>query len=146
MCDRDSYFLELSAYIHLNPVRGGLVKAPHQYPWTSYHFYVRETKETLVDRDFLLTQIVKPVSDPISLIWRITSERWLTIWRRVLTNLRCALSFMGKDRIAASNLGVSGHSNWAFFNLEKNDCDDAKKTGDIRYDAGFDEKEGGCKE
>ena len=56
LCDRDSYFLELSAYIHLNPVRAGLVKAPHQYPWSSYRFYVRETKETLVDRDFLLAQ------------------------------------------------------------------------------------------
>lgn len=57
LCDRDSYFLELSAYIHLNPVRAGLIKAPHQYPWSSYRFYVRETKETLVDRDFLLAQI-----------------------------------------------------------------------------------------
>ncbi|MBW1802015.1 MAG: transposase [Deltaproteobacteria bacterium] len=41
LCDKDSYFLELSAYIHLNPVRGGLVKKPHQYPWSSYRFYVR---------------------------------------------------------------------------------------------------------
>ncbi len=57
LCDRDSYFLELSAYIHLNPVRARLVKAPNQYPWSSYRFYVRETKETLVDRDFLLAQI-----------------------------------------------------------------------------------------
>ena len=56
LCDKDSYFLELSAYIHLNPVRGGLVKKPHQYPWSSYRFYVREAKETLVDGDFLLAQ------------------------------------------------------------------------------------------
>jgi len=56
LCDKDSYFLELSAYIHLNPVRAGLVKEPHQYPWSSYRFYVREAKDTLVDGDFLLAQ------------------------------------------------------------------------------------------
>jgi putative transposase len=56
LCDKDSYFLELSAYIHLNPVRGGLVKKPHQYPWSSYRFYVRDEKEMFVDRDFLLAQ------------------------------------------------------------------------------------------
>ena len=56
LCDKDSYFLELSAYIHLNPVRAGLIKYPHQYPWSSYRFYVREAKERLVDGDFLLAQ------------------------------------------------------------------------------------------
>jgi len=56
LCDKDSYFLELSAYIHLNPVRAGLAKRPQQYPWSSYRFYVREGKDTLVDGDFLLTQ------------------------------------------------------------------------------------------
>jgi REP element-mobilizing transposase RayT len=56
LCDKDSYFLELSAYIHLNPVRAGLIKAPHQYPWSSYRFYVREAKDMLVDGDFLLAQ------------------------------------------------------------------------------------------
>ena len=56
LCDKDSYFLELSAYIHLNPVRGGLVKKPHQYPWSSYRFYVRDEKEKFVDEDFLLAQ------------------------------------------------------------------------------------------
>ena len=56
LCDKDSYFLELSAYIHLNPVRAGLIKEPHQYPWSSYRFYVREAKDRLVDGDFLLAQ------------------------------------------------------------------------------------------
>ena len=54
--ERYSYFLELSAYIHLNPVRGGLVKKPHQYPWSSYRFYVRDEKEMFVDGDFLQAQ------------------------------------------------------------------------------------------
>lgn len=37
-------------------MRGGLVKKPHQYPWSSYRFYVKEEKDTFVDGDFLLAQ------------------------------------------------------------------------------------------
>ncbi|MEE9122545.1 MAG: transposase, partial [Syntrophobacteria bacterium] len=36
LCQKDSYFLELSAYIHLNAVRAGLVKDPAEYQWSSY--------------------------------------------------------------------------------------------------------------
>ncbi len=56
LCDKDSYFLELSSYIHLNPVRAGLVEKPQQHPWSSYRSYVRKDKDPLVDTDFLLTQ------------------------------------------------------------------------------------------
>lgn len=37
--DKDAYFLELSRYIHLNPVRTGIVAEPHEYHWSSYHGY-----------------------------------------------------------------------------------------------------------
>jgi REP element-mobilizing transposase RayT len=57
LCEKDSYFLELSAYIHLNPVRAGLVQGPEAYPWTSYSQYVKDGNEDgLTDVDFLLTQ------------------------------------------------------------------------------------------
>lgn len=56
LCQKDSYFLELSAYIHLNPVRAGLVKDPLRYPWSSYRIYVKGEKQPLIDTDFLLMQ------------------------------------------------------------------------------------------
>jgi hypothetical protein len=34
--DRDSYHLELSRYIVLNPVRAGLCRQPQEWPWSSY--------------------------------------------------------------------------------------------------------------
>ena len=34
----DAYAAELSRYIHLNPVRAGMVKFPEDYRWTSYRF------------------------------------------------------------------------------------------------------------
>ena len=32
----DTYFLQTSRYIHLNPVKAGMVENPEDYPWSSY--------------------------------------------------------------------------------------------------------------
>jgi REP element-mobilizing transposase RayT len=56
LCEKDSYLIELSAYIHLNPVRGKLVKDPSEYPWSSYREYLRGGKGGLVDSSFVLSQ------------------------------------------------------------------------------------------
>lgn len=36
LCDKDSYFLGASRYIHLNPFEAGLCKSLKNYPWSSY--------------------------------------------------------------------------------------------------------------
>lgn len=56
LCEKDGYFLELSTYLHLNPVRAGLVEDPWEYPWTSYPSYMGKEKGELVDQDFLFSQ------------------------------------------------------------------------------------------
>jgi len=38
--DSENYLLQLSRYIHLNPVKAGLVTKPHQFQWSSYPFYI----------------------------------------------------------------------------------------------------------
>ena len=40
LVDRDSYLVELSRYIHLNPVRAGIVERAEQYRWSSAQAYV----------------------------------------------------------------------------------------------------------
>lgn len=40
MVEKDAYCQELSRYIHLNPVRAGLVKRPSEYAWSSYQYYI----------------------------------------------------------------------------------------------------------
>jgi hypothetical protein len=42
LVEKDSYALELSRYIHLNPVRAKLVDHPSQYPWSSYLVYAEK--------------------------------------------------------------------------------------------------------
>ncbi|MDH5684598.1 MAG: hypothetical protein OEZ20_09060, partial [candidate division WOR-3 bacterium] len=56
--NKDSYFKELSRYIHLNAVRAGLAKKPEQYPWSSYKIYLEKiSKDDLVDCENLLDWI-----------------------------------------------------------------------------------------
>jgi len=48
--DKDRYFLELSRYIHLNPVHAGIVEDPSSYAWSSYRGYLGR-KDIYLDRD-----------------------------------------------------------------------------------------------
>lgn len=38
LIDSDYYFLAVSRYIEMNPVRAAMVKTAGDYPWSSYHF------------------------------------------------------------------------------------------------------------
>ena len=46
LVDRDAYLLEVTRYIHLNPVRAHLVQRPAQYPWSSFPFYAGLQEDT----------------------------------------------------------------------------------------------------
>jgi hypothetical protein len=48
--------VELSAYLHLNPVRAGLVQYPQEYRWTSYGSYLNGGKTGIVDVEPVLGQ------------------------------------------------------------------------------------------
>jgi putative transposase len=57
LVDVDSYLLELSRYVHLNPVRANIVKKPKDYVYSSYRSYISKKKEDIVHRDFVLGMI-----------------------------------------------------------------------------------------
>ena len=40
LIEADAYLVELSRYLHLNPVRAKIVAKPENYPWSSYGAYV----------------------------------------------------------------------------------------------------------
>lgn len=55
LVDKDEYCKELSRYVHLNPVRAGMVKAPLEYPWSSYRYFVgRDKKPKWLTTEFVL--------------------------------------------------------------------------------------------
>jgi hypothetical protein len=44
--DTDSYLLQASKYIHLNPVTAKMVRSPIDYPWSSYGIYLGQRYDT----------------------------------------------------------------------------------------------------
>ena len=52
--DKDSYLLELSRYMHLNPVRAKMVSKPEEYPHSSYRSYIEGKEDQIVHKADLL--------------------------------------------------------------------------------------------
>jgi len=64
LIEADEYAKELSRYIHLNPVRAGLVGKAEDYPWCSYASYIgRREPEVWLRRDFVLGYFGKEKSE-----------------------------------------------------------------------------------
>ena len=56
LIDRDSYLLELVRYIHLNPVRAGMVDGPRDYPWSGHKAYLGEEAIPWLTTEWVLGQ------------------------------------------------------------------------------------------
>lgn len=54
LVDRDAYLLQVSRYIHLNPVGAKVVRRPHEYPWSSYRAYCTDRASGALHRDGIL--------------------------------------------------------------------------------------------
>jgi len=61
LVDCDSYLLELVRYIHLNPVRAGMVDEPEKYPWSSHRAYLGKELLQWLTTDWMLGQFGKSV-------------------------------------------------------------------------------------
>jgi hypothetical protein len=54
LVDADNYLLQLVRYIHLNPVRAGIVADPDQYPWSAHRTYLGLQTTPWLTTDFTL--------------------------------------------------------------------------------------------
>lgn len=54
LCAKESYLLELTRYIHLNPVRAKIVESPERYPWSSYQAYLGKSLPCSVESGVVL--------------------------------------------------------------------------------------------
>jgi putative transposase len=57
--DKDSYLLELSRYLHLNPVRANMVERPEEYPHSSYGSFISDNKQSIVNESATLEILAK---------------------------------------------------------------------------------------
>jgi REP element-mobilizing transposase RayT len=63
LVEADAYALELSRYMHLNPVRAGMVAKPEHYPWSSYRSYSgHDATPAWLKTDFILGYVGRNAS------------------------------------------------------------------------------------
>jgi len=63
LIDMDNYLLELSRYIHLNPVRAGITEKPESYRYSSYRAYLFPKEEALIFRELLWSMVTQGKKD-----------------------------------------------------------------------------------
>jgi REP element-mobilizing transposase RayT len=59
LCDQDNYLLALIRYIHLNPVRAGIIETMEEldhYPWTGHSVVMRKRECCWMDVEYVLLQ------------------------------------------------------------------------------------------
>ncbi len=72
LIETDAYNLEISRYIHLNPVNANMVEAPLDYPWSSYQDFLGTRKGKLVSPEKILGYF--PNHDPTTLYQRYVEQ------------------------------------------------------------------------
>jgi len=65
LVEEDSYGIVLSAYIHLNPLRAGILEDLKEYKWSSYLNYVKDNKRAVdsLNSEFILAQFSGDTKD-----------------------------------------------------------------------------------
>ena len=59
LCEEDRYLLALIRYIHLNPIRAGIVKNIQEldnYPWTGHHILMSTIEQLWMNSEYVLSQ------------------------------------------------------------------------------------------
>ena len=68
ICEDDPYLLELTRYIHLNPLRAGIVESMQDlgiYPWTGHAVILGKTERGWQDRETVLGYFGRKIKEAI---------------------------------------------------------------------------------
>ena len=60
LVDQDSYFLQLSRYIHLNPVKAKLIAHPEDFRWSSMQYMLTKYAPSFLHKEFTLKSFDSP--------------------------------------------------------------------------------------
>ncbi len=75
LVDKDSYLLELSRYIVLNPVRAGMVRSARDWPWSSYRATAGQVKAlSFLHTDWLLASFARRKSSAVEKYKQFVAE------------------------------------------------------------------------
>jgi hypothetical protein len=97
LVDKDSYLLELSRYVVLNPVRVGMVEHPGDWPWSSFRAMVGDAPVPgWLATDWLLDQFVKRRTEARRRYRKFVAEGGASVW----SGLRQQI-YLGDDSFVA---------------------------------------------
>ncbi|WP_313805024.1 transposase [Cytobacillus sp.] len=60
--DNAKYELDVSKYIHLNPLKAGIISNLEDYPWSSYRAYILNEENPLLNKTQILSYFPEPSS------------------------------------------------------------------------------------
>ena len=124
LCQDEPYLLELTRYIHLNPVRAGIVKGLRGlriYPWTGHATLVGRNGRTWQDTDTILARFGRRTRDAIRRYEEFVGEGVSLGRRPELTGgglIRSqggwseVISLRRKGQVAASDARILGESDF----------------------------------
>jgi len=96
LVQNDAYLLQLSYYIHRNPVRAGIVKRLSSYKWSSYPAYAYDDKvKKWLNTELILSQFLN-VSDR-NLAYRGAAQKYAKEEQRTWEDLRHGI-FLGTKK------------------------------------------------
>ena len=127
LCEEDSYLLELTRYIHLNPLRARIVESLEElnsYPWAGHAVLMGRMKRDWQDTDTPLSYFGKRRSEALSRYEEFVREgisqgrrpelvgggliRSLGGWSQVLPLRRKGIKLASDERILGSNAFIQG--------------------------------------
>jgi REP element-mobilizing transposase RayT len=74
LVDADAYMLELTRYIHLNPVRSGIVRGPEDYPWSGHGAYLGLETIPWLTMEWVLSMFSRRADHARRAYWKFVEE------------------------------------------------------------------------
>lgn len=147
LCEDDPYLLELTRYIHLNPLRAGIVKDLEElngYPWTGHAVLMGRVKRDWQDTNTLLSHFGKRRTEALSHYEEFVQEgisqgrrpelvgggllRSLGGWSQVLPLRRKGVKLASDERILGSEAFIEA----LFSEAEEREKETLRLRGKIR--------------
>ena len=96
LVQNDAYLLQLSYYIHRNPVRAGMVKRLSSYKWSSYRAYAYDDRKIKwLNTELLLSQFLNVTNS--NLAYRDAAQEYSKEEQRIWEDLRHGI-FLGTKK------------------------------------------------
>ena len=108
LVDADQYLLELIRYVHLNPVRNGLVNDPEQYFWSSHAVYTGKRKMPWVHTEWVHAQFSRHLGHARRMYRRYVEEALEDTLRPEFEKGNKEGRILGGDHFAESALQQAG--------------------------------------